>query len=113
MIHVSFAEASSFVPTGHDGVRNRLLVGRSDHGVNDVGVWHGTFDPGGHSECHVHEGATQVYIVLSGSFIAGTPRDPRQLRVHDTVIVDPGEEHFIQAGDSGGTVMVITAPTLR
>ena len=113
MIHVTFDEARSFEPAGHEGVRNRLLVGREDHGVTDVGVWHGTFGPGGHADRHVHEGATQVYVVLSGSFTAGSPEDQRQLGVYDTVIVGPGEDHVIRAGEDGGTIMVITAPALR
>jgi quercetin dioxygenase-like cupin family protein len=113
MIHVPFDQAGTFAPKGHDGVVNRLLVGRQDHGVSDVGVWYGSFEPDGHSDGHVHEGATQVYVILSGSFTAGAPDDPRDLGVHDTLIVPAGEEHFIRAGASGGTVMVITSPTLR
>ncbi|MGW3811265.1 cupin domain-containing protein [Micromonospora sp. NPDC005113] len=112
--YVPFRDATSVVPHGHAGVVNRLLVTQAEQGVAEVGVWHGTFEPGGASDVHVHGSSVQVYVVLSGRFVAGGPSERWTLEVNDTLIVPAGEPHFISCDEqSPGTVLVVSAPALR
>jgi mannose-6-phosphate isomerase-like protein (cupin superfamily) len=108
-----FDEAPTFAPRGHEGVLNRALTSRERDGVEQVGVWFGSFDAGAGSDVHVHESSVQVYVVLSGTFVVGDGVEERRLSVHDTAIIPAGERHQIRTEDATGTVMVISAPTLR
>lgn len=109
---VRFTETSTFAPRGHEGVVNRGLVTR-EHGVEQVGVWFGSFDAGAHSDLHVHETADQVYVVLEGEFLVDDGATEHRLAPHDTAVIPAGEPHRIRAEARPGTVMVISAPTLR
>ena len=109
---VRFEDAPAFAPAGHDDVVNRALVSTEWHQTPDVSVWWGRFSPGGRSELHTHEGATQVYVVLSGSFVVADADGEHTLAERDTAIIAPGKVHSIRA-DSEAEVLVITTPGLR
>jgi mannose-6-phosphate isomerase-like protein (cupin superfamily) len=109
---VRFEEAATFAPRGHDGVLNRALTSRQ-HGVEQVGVWFGSFEPGAHSDVHVHETSDQVYVVLEGEFLVGDGVTEHRLGRHDTAVIPAGEPHRIRTAERPGSVMVISAPTLR
>ena len=109
---VRFDDAPAFTPGGHDDVVNRALVSAEWHQTTDVGVWWGTFAPGGRSDRHRHEDATQVYVVLSGSFVVEDADGEHTLLPRDTAIIAPGEPHAIRA-DEDAEVLAITTPGLR
>ena len=109
---VRFDESPTFEPRGHAGVLNHALVSTQWHDTDAVSVWWGRFDDGGASDLHRHEGATQVYVVLSGEFVVDDGETEHRLGPRDTAIIGQGEPHRIRAvGDS--EVMVITTPGLR
>lgn len=110
---VRFEEAPTFVPPGHEGVVNKALTSREWHGVEQVGVWFGTFDPAAGAGLHVHEGSDQIYVVLSGDFVVGDGETEWRLSARDTAILPAGQPHLIRTEASAGTVIVISAPTLR
>ena len=109
---VRFPDAPAFAPRGHEGVLNRALTAR-EHGIEQVGVWFGTFDERAGSDVHVHEASDQVYVVLEGEFVVGDGETEHRLGQHDTAIIPAGERHQIRTDGRPGTVMVISAPTLR
>lgn len=109
---VRWAESPTFEPRGHAGVLNHALVSTQWHDTEAVSVWWGRFDDDGASDLHRHEGATQVYVVVSGKFVVDDGQQEHRLDPRDTAIVDAGEPHRIRAvGDS--EVIVITTPGLR
>jgi len=67
-----FEDAEPYVPAGHRGVVNRLLVGRAKGDVAQVSVWHGRLEPGGGAEPHVHEGSLQIYVGVTGQATVST-----------------------------------------
>ncbi len=112
---IKFEEATPYEPPGHSGVVNRLLVGRASGGVDDVSVWHGVIEPGGRADPHVHEGAVQAYIVVSGTLtVVGGEDGGVELTPGDTAIFAAGEPHEVyNAGDSVAALHVVSAPALR
>jgi mannose-6-phosphate isomerase-like protein (cupin superfamily) len=94
---VRFEDAPTFAPAGHADVVNHALVSTE---------WHQT------PELHSHEGATQVYIVQSGSFVVEDADGEHTLSARDTAIIGPGEVHRIRA-EGKAEVLVITTPGLR
>lgn len=109
---VRFEDAPTFAPGGHANVVNHALVSTEWHQTPEISVWWGRFAPGGESELHSHHGATQVYVVQSGSFVVADANGEHRLSVRDTAIISPGEEHRIRA-DEEAEVLVITTPGLR
>jgi quercetin dioxygenase-like cupin family protein len=109
---VRFEAAPTFAPGEHAHVVNHALVSTEWHQTPEISVWWGRFAPGGESELHAHEGATQVYIVQSGSFVVEGDDGEHTLSVRDTAIIGPGEVHRIRA-DEEAEVLVITTPGLR
>jgi mannose-6-phosphate isomerase-like protein (cupin superfamily) len=110
---VRFDDTPTFEPRGHDGVLNHALVSTRWHDTPQVSVWWGRFDEGGHADLHVHEAETQVYVVLSGSFVVGDGEADQTLGPRDTAIVPAGRPHRIAVVGNSGEVMVITTPGLR
>ena len=109
---VRFGDAPTFTPGGHADVVNHALVSTEWHDTPQLSVWWGRFAPGGESELHSHEGATQVYVVQSGSFVVTGPDGDHTLSARDTAIIGPGEAHRIRAHEQA-EVLVITTPGLR
>lgn len=109
---VRFKDAPSFEPKGHEGVLNHALVSTQWHDTPAVSVWWGRFDDQGASDLHTHEGATQVYVVLSGAFVVDDGETEHRLGPRDTAIMGPDEPHRIRA-DGDAEVMVVTTPGLR
>lgn len=109
---VRFDESPTFEPKGHEGVLNHGLAGPEWHNTPDVSVWWGRFDDGGAAGVHRHEGATQVYVVLSGTFVVGDGETEHRLGARDTAIIPAGEPHMIRA-EGPAEVMVVTTPGLR
>lgn len=110
---VRFDAAPSFVPGGHTGVVNRALAGRAVGEVEQVSVWHGTFEPHGGADLHVHETSVQVYVVLTGAFRVDNGQQHVRLGTNDAVVIPAGEPHAIAADGEPSTVLVISAPALR
>lgn len=109
---VRFDESPAFEPRGHAGVLNRALVSTQWHDTPAVSVWWGRFDDGGASDLHTHPGATQVYVVMSGTFVVDDGETEHRLGVRDTAIIGPDEPHRIRA-EGDAEVMVVTTPGLR
>jgi quercetin dioxygenase-like cupin family protein len=109
---VRYDDAPAFEPQGHAGVVNRALVSTQWHDTPAVSVWWGTFADGGASDLHRHRGATQVYVVLAGTFVVDDGETEHRLGRRDTAVIAPDDPHRIRAvGDA--EVMVVTTPGLR
>ena len=109
---VRFDESPTFEPKGHAGVLNHALVSTEWHDTPAVSVWWGRFDDGGASNLHRHDGATQVYVVLAGTFVVDDGETEHRLTARDTAIIGPDEPHRIRA-DGDAEVLVVTTPGLR
>jgi quercetin dioxygenase-like cupin family protein len=109
---VRFEEAPTFEPRGHAGVLNHALVSSEWHDTPAVSVWWGRFDDGGSSNLHRHEGATQVYVVLAGTFVVDDGETEHRLTARDTAIIGPDDPHRIRA-EGDAEVIVVTTPGLR
>jgi len=108
-----FESLEEYLPSGHQGVVNRLLVG-GGHGVEEVSVWHGRLKPGGRSELHIHQSSRQVYIGVSGELTVGDGESEEVLLPMSTAIFDAGSEHFIEnRSDNEAEVLVISVPGLK
>jgi len=68
-----------------------------------------TFEPGGHTELHVHE-LDQILVITDGTGVIGTPTDLLHVAVGDVVVVPAGEEHFHGALDGRMSHLAIMAP---
>jgi len=111
---VRFSEAAEYEPAGHHGVVNRLLAGIGRGGVRDVSLWHGSLEPGGGSDLHVHEGSAQIYAGLTGLLVVTNGATVVPLGPGDVVIIPAGEPHDIHnESDEEATLLVISAPALR
>ena len=109
-----FEELDEYIPSGHEGVVNRLLVGADSGGEGAVSVWHGRLSPGGHSELHTHPDSLQIYVGVSGEMVVGDPHIEHPLVPLATVVIPAGAEHFIEnRGDQDAEVLVISVPGLR
>lgn len=109
-----FDEIDDYRPGGHAGVLNRLLAGASLGDGEGVSVWHGKFDPGGHSEIHRHPGSIQVYVGVSGEFVVGIGGEESTIGPRDVAVIPAGTEHFIaNRSDSDAEVLVVSSPALR
>ena len=108
-----FDDLEEYEPSDHEGVVNRLLVGRPD-GVEELSVWHGRLLPGGRSELHIHEQSRQVYVGISGLMTVGDGEIEEILVPMATAIFDAGSRHFIEnRSDDYAEVLVISVPGLR
>jgi quercetin dioxygenase-like cupin family protein len=111
---VDFDATEPYEPSGHTGVVNRLLTGIETSGLREVSVWHGTIEPGGGSDQHVHERSVQIYVGLSGTLAIIVPTGTAVIRPYDAAIIEPGESHAVtNATDAAATLLVISAPALR
>lgn len=107
-------ELEEYLPPGHDGVVNRLLVGNDNGGEGVVSIWHGTLEPGGHSELHTHPESLQIYVGVSGMMVVGDEGEEHDLRPLATAIFPTGTEHFIEnRSEETAEVLVISVPGLR
>ncbi|MBS1690786.1 MAG: cupin domain-containing protein [Actinobacteria bacterium] len=109
---VRFGDAPTFEPRGHAGVLNHALVSTQWHQTPEVSVWWGRFGDGGASDLHRHPGATQVYVVLAGTFVVDDGQTEHRLGARDTAIIAAGDPHRIRA-EGDAEVMVVTTPGLR
>jgi mannose-6-phosphate isomerase-like protein (cupin superfamily) len=112
---IRFDDTEPYEPAGHHGVLNRLLVGRASGDVHEVSIWHGTIDPGGSADPHVHEHSVQVYITVSGMLtVAGSDDAAADVGPGDVALFAAGERHEIHNdGDAPASLYVISAPALR
>jgi mannose-6-phosphate isomerase-like protein (cupin superfamily) len=96
-------------------VVNRLLTGKAAGGVEAVSIWHGTLQPGGFAEPHVHEGSVQIYVGLTGWLDVETPSGAVVLGSGDAVILEENERHSIRNShaEREATLLVVSAPALR
>ena len=111
---IRFEQCSPYQPEGHQGVVNRLLLGRGAGEIEQVSVWHGMIEPGGHAEPHVHPGALQVYVALSGIVAVSGETENADLRPGDAAVFSPGERHeVVNRAAEEATLLVISTPALR
>jgi len=109
-----FDELEQYLPGGHEGVVNRLLVGEDLGGEGQVSVWHGRLSPGGRSDAHTHPGSLQIYVGISGEMVVGDAEREETLTPLATAIFPKGTVHFIEnRGDDDAEVLVISVPGLR
>ena len=111
---VRLADQPQYCPDGHDGVVNSLLVGRGMQGIETVSIWHGTIEPEGHADPHVHPESDQIYIVVSGSIEVGVEDETIRMNVMDTACIPAGRQHWlVNREDVRAEVLVVSAPALR
>lgn len=109
-----FDDLDEYVPAGHEGVVNRLLVGRANGGDGAVSVWHGRLDPGGRSEVHSHQESLQLYVGVSGEMVVGDGTEEHLLVPMATAIIPAASHHYIEnRNDVVAEVLVISVPGLR
>lgn len=109
-----FDELEEYLPRGHRGVVNRLLVGAELGGEGAVSVWHGRLAPGGHSEAHTHPASLQIYVGIAGEMVVGDDRRQETLSPLATAVFPAGTVHFIEnRSDGDAEVLVISVPGLR
>ncbi len=109
-----FSETAEYEPAGHHGVINRLLAGIGRGGVGAVSVWHGSLEPGGGSDLHVHDGSAQIYVGLTGLLTVTNGVTAVPLEPGDAVIIPAGERHDIHnRSDEKATLLVVSAPSLK
>jgi quercetin dioxygenase-like cupin family protein len=109
-----FDDLDEYVPPGHKGVVNRLLVGLDNGGEAAVSVWHGRLDPGGHSEMHTHPESLQVYVGLSGEMVVGDGDEEHVLVSMANAMIPAASDHFIEnRSDFVAEILVISVPALR
>jgi quercetin dioxygenase-like cupin family protein len=109
-----FDALEEYVPGGHEGVVNRLLVGETLGGEGQVSIWHGRLAPGGHSEAHTHPGSLQIYVGLAGEMVVGDDETEEILSVLAAAVFPKGTVHFIEnRSDEAAEVLVISVPGLR
>jgi uncharacterized cupin superfamily protein len=109
-----FEELEEYLPGGHEGVVNRLLVGEELGGEGQVSVWHGRLTPGGHSESHTHPGSLQIYVGISGEMVVGDGEREEPLIPMATAVFPKGTVHFIEnRSEDDAEVLVISVPGLR
>lgn len=110
----TFEELEEYPPPGHDGVVNRLLAGRDNGGEGIVSIWHGTLEPGGHSDLHTHPESLQIYVGISGEMVVGNDDREHRLVPLATAVFPKGARHFIEnRSDQDAEVLVISVPGLR
>ena len=108
------SDQTPYVPAGHFGVVNTMLVGRSLQGIETVSIWHGTLEPGGGAEPHIHAGSDQIYIVVAGSIEVGVGEETSLLEVMETAVIPSGQRHWLtNHGSVPAEVLVVSAPALR
>jgi quercetin dioxygenase-like cupin family protein len=109
-----FEELEEYLPAGHEGVVNRLLVGEMLGEGGEVSIWHGRLAPGGRSEAHTHPASLQIYVGISGEMVVGDDHREERLAPMATAIFPKGTVHFIEnRGDDEAEVLVISVPGLR
>jgi mannose-6-phosphate isomerase-like protein (cupin superfamily) len=114
MISHRIEDLPTYQPAGHDGVINRLLVGQESHGIQDVSIWHGRLDPGGHSDLHVHPTSRQIYIGVTGTMVVDDGTTEVELAPLTTAVFEAGETHRItNRSEDAAEVLVISVPGLR
>ena len=107
-------DLEEYLPGGHEGVVNRLLVGETLGGEGQVSVWHGRLAPGGHSESHTHPGSLQIYVGVSGEMVVGDEQTEQTLTPLAAAVFPKGTVHFIEnRSDDDAEVLVISVPGLR
>ncbi|MGH8913409.1 MAG: cupin domain-containing protein [Acidimicrobiia bacterium] len=110
----TFDELAEYTPGGHEGVVNRLLVGRENLDVGGVSVWHGILEPGGRSELHSHPQSLQIYVGIAGEMVVGDGERDETLDRLATAVFEAGSDHFIEnRTDRAAEVLVISVPGLR
>lgn len=113
MTRAELGDATPYEPPGHQGVVNRLLVGR-ETGVDDVSVWHGTLAPGGGSDVHVHDHSMQIYVGLAGTAIVTVAEVEHPLEAMTTVTIPAATPHSIRnMQEREAALLVISVPALR
>jgi quercetin dioxygenase-like cupin family protein len=109
-----FEDLDEYEPHGHQGVVNRLLVGRENLDIEAVSVWHGRLEPGGRSDLHVHDSSLQIYVGITGEMIVGDGDRQEILLRLSTVVFDAGTNHFIENRSSDwAEVLVVSVPGLK
>jgi quercetin dioxygenase-like cupin family protein len=111
---IRFEDLEEYQPLGHEGVVNRLLVGRDNLNVDSVSIWHGHLEPGGRSDLHVHDSSLQIYVGISGEMIVGDGEREETLVRLSTVVFEAGTTHFIEnRSTERAEVLVVSVPGLR
>lgn len=111
---VGFEDLDEYVPAGHHGVVNRLLLGRTSGGDGSVSIWHGRLEPGGHSELHTHDASLQIYVGVSGEMTVGDGQREELLHELAMAVLEKGTPHFIaNRSRLPAEVLVISVPGLR
>ncbi len=109
-----FDEPEEYLPEGHQGVVNRLLVGEALGGEGQVSIWHGRLAPGGHSEAHTHPDSLQIYVGVTGEMVVGDHQTEETLTPMATAVFPKGTVHYIDnRSDYEAEVLVISVPGLR
>jgi quercetin dioxygenase-like cupin family protein len=87
----------------HPGVR------RYSHSSSNVTIAAYSFEPGARFPTH-HHPEEQITVVLEGDveFVVGS--QTHHLGAGETVVVEPGVEHSLRAGDAGARFVAVVLP---
>jgi mannose-6-phosphate isomerase-like protein (cupin superfamily) len=111
---IRLSDQPTYAPGGHEGVANRLLVGRAMQGTEQVSIWHGELAPDGRADPHVHAASEQIYIVVGGTIEVGVEDETANLTRSDTAFIPAGATHLlVNRGLEAAQVLVISTPALR
>lgn len=100
----------TFAPPKHSGTLNHRLA-HSGNGATQLAIWHGTLEPGGEAEEHVHEKMDQAFYVIGGQCRFWLGGEEHRLAQGGFVFVPMGAPHRILAGGADALkLLVIIAP---
>lgn len=111
---VRLVDQEPYVPAGHDGTINRLLIGRALQGDPKFSIWHGRLSPGGGAHPHNHAGADQAYVGLSGRLEVRIGDEVAELTPMTAIWVPADTVHEVwNRSDADAELLVISSPALR
>ena len=84
--------------TGPAGSRDLIQASPSTAATSAVVV---RFEPGSRNHWHSHSGGQLLHVIEGEGWVQVRGQDPVRLRAEDTVIAEPGEEHWHGAGPRG------------
>ena len=67
------------------------------------------FEAGARNHWHSHAGGQLLHVIEGEGWVQVRGQDPQRLHMEDTVVADPGEEHWHGAGRNGPMAHIAVA----
>ena len=90
------ADAAHF--TGKAGLRTLLPAAGP---LPPTSVAHVRFEPGVRNHWHSHAGGQLIFVIEGEGWVQARRGDAQRIRVGDSIVTEPNEEHWHGAGGSG------------